>query len=732
MALSLINPETQASAAGTRWLLRAAAKPEQLKQLCQDLKIPPLLASILWSRGLGAEAAKHLSPPLELTQIPDLSSAARRLVDALKNKKRIVIHGDYDADGITGTAVLTLGLRALGGSIHPFIPDRLTDGYGIHPDRVAEHSEKADLFITVDCGITNLAEIKALQAAGVEVIVSDHHHPGSEKPDCLIVHPKLSPLAKQGLPELTGAGVAYHLLWEIHNQLGLEEPKDYADIASIGTIADVAPLLGENRALITEGLARLANSKWPGLRAMVQQAKLPQAATARDVAFIIAPRLNAAGRLGEADMGLELLMTGSERRARELAVYLDTRNQERRSIQDSMFQEALLKCDPNAAALVIDDPNWHPGVMGIVASHILEQFYKPVFIIAKGKGSVRSTPGISAVKALSFAAEHLKRFGGHSQAAGFSIAEDKIAAFRQAIYAFVEQHPVPERSILADAALNASQVDADLFKAIESLEPFGEGHPSPMFVLTDQLDMARAVGQTKTTLQLRISGIKGVAWRKGDWADKFQTGEQVSAVISLRENNWNGQTNLEFIAEDLCAAKPLSTNPSQRDIIFFRGAPTKAASRMSEANHTSKLDCLHIEELPLDEDLLCASATLETVLKQANECYFDLNTQAQHNLEKHLSLYPKLSDVRNSFVLISRGQTLSFTEQKTKLIMQILEELELLKHGRVLKGQKRNPYDSETLLTGMLEHYKLQTFLNAYRQFDDASFAQTVDTLFVA
>ena len=241
----------------TRWTVRPAAPPGEVAQLSKDLRVPPLLASILYARGFRDASTSWLQPPLALTPIPELNEAAQRLEHALKNKRRILIHGDYDADGISGTSVLTLGLRALGGNVTPFIPNRLTDGYGIAPQRVEEHAEHADLFVTVDCGISNLQEVADLQAKGVEVIVTDHHHPGQETPGCLVVHPSLSPSAKKGLPELTGAGVAYHLLWALHERLGLEAPTDYSDLAAIGTIADVAPLLGENRALVNEGLEKL-------------------------------------------------------------------------------------------------------------------------------------------------------------------------------------------------------------------------------------------------------------------------------------------------------------------------------------------------------------------------------------------------------------------------------------------------------------------------------------------
>jgi single-stranded-DNA-specific exonuclease len=723
-----------------RWAVRPAAPPYAVKALCQRLGIPPILASVLYSRGLTLDSLHHLQPPLELTKIPDLEAAAERLEIAIKNKKRILIHGDYDADGISGTAVLTLGLRALGADVTPFIPDRLHDGYGIHPGRVREHIERADVFLTVDCGITNLKEIEMLQEAGVEVILSDHHQPGQEVPKCLIVHPKMSPLARQGLPELTGAGVAFHLLWALHNRLGLEMPLEYADIASIGIIADVAPLMGENRALVVAGLARMATSNWVGLRAAIAQSRLNGTPTAKDVAFVIAPRLNAAGRLGEADVGLELLMTASERRARELAVYLDARNNERRKIQDEMLKIALQKVDPDAPALVLDDPNWHPGVMGIVASHLLEKFYKPVYIIAKGKGSVRSTPGISAVQGLREAAHLLERFGGHSQAAGFAIKYGREEAFKDVIQTYVAAQPKPERTLLADTLLSGSEIDDDLYKAICELEPYGEGHPSPLFALTDTLDMARAVGKEGNTLQLCIGGIKGVAWRQGERANSFPMGETVNAVVSLRENTWNEKRSLEFIAEDIrvaelfnCQDKAEQTNTLR----IARGKPTPPSQVVRTLEDLCKATSatFHIQDLPLNpltqstqdfSDFFTHHSRLGT------HHFFDLSSTKLYALSQFANDYPTLSDVRKGFVFLQRGQSLPFSHLKTERILTILQELELLsEQGKPYRGQKRDPYTSETLMTGLLERYKLQTFIKAYNYLDDASFARTIHTLFV-
>ena len=689
------------------WQLQAPVAADKLKPLVKELSIPPLLAAMLLSRGFDKNAKTQLNPKLKLSKINDLVPAAERLVEAIKSKKRILIHGDYDADGITATALLTLGLRALGANVQPFIPHRLNEGYGIHPSKVPEHIENSDLFLTVDCGVSNLEEIAALQAAGIEVIISDHHQPGQELPNCLVVHPKMAEDHKIGQAELTGSGVAYHLLWAVHRQFGIEAPIKYSDIASIGIIADVAPLLGENRALIMLGLEQMQNSAWPGLRAAIKQSGIKAAVTAKDVAFVLAPRLNAAGRLGEAELGLELLMTNSERRARELAVYLDTRNIERRKIQDDMFEEALLKVDTSAAAIVLDDNSWHPGVMGIVASKILEKYYKPVFIIAQGKGSVRSTPGISAVKALDYAAKSLKRYGGHSQAAGFAIADDKIDDFRFLINEFVAKHDKPKRIIKIDSLIDATKINTDLYDALGRLEPYGQGHPSPVFALSGRLEIAKAVGKNANTLQLRIGGKKGVAWQKGTLADKITEGVEVEAIISLQENNWQNKRSIEFIAEDLRLKTGFSLEDSNCDYKITRNA----ARIEGEVVEIDNLDGL--EQIP-------------TALKANKAINIRLSPLELEKLEQKISNHPTLANLRTAFVTLRKNQNIPYNEHKTERIIKILKELKLLDGKNRLVNKKIDPYLSETFVNGLIESYKQETFLKAYRYLDDAGFAKTI------
>lgn len=697
----------------------------------RTLGVPPLLAATLWARGFReAEDLAQLDPPLRPSPIPTLDAAAERIATALERGERILVHGDYDADGITGSAVLVLGLRALGGRVDAFLPNRLTHGYGVHVDLVPEHAARADLFITVDCGIANLAEVAALRAAGTDVIVTDHHTPGDRLPDALIVHPRLAPdgvtmqRAAHGV-EPTGSGVAYHLLWRLHRRLGLEDPTTLLDVATIGTIADVAPLLGENRALVRAGLERLAASDWPGVRAMVAQSRVRGTPTARDVAFALAPRLNAAGRLGEPEKGLALLISGSERSARELAVYLDARNDERRRIQDAMFDEAVTRVDPGAPAIVVGDDAWHPGVMGIVASKLLERFHRPVFIMARGQGSVRSTPGISAVEALRDARDELLRFGGHAAAAGFAIAPERAHAFRERIHAFVARHEVPPPAVEIDALLDPSQVDEDLWRGVATLEPFGEGHAAPRFALSDVLQAARAVGKGGRHLQLRIRDVKGVAWNLGERATTLRPGRAVQAAVALQENVWNERRTIEFLADDVRPARPLTiaagTPRPDRTAPVHRGRlPAPQAGRQ-------------LLDLPLHPDRLRAHERMAELLAGDVPLWIHLDADAQAELWRAARRYPTVHDVRAAWWARSRGVGPRLSPAAAEAASEILEELALVDdEGRPRTGVRRDPYASSTLRAGLLQRYRIETFLNAYRHLDDDGFARTTVTLFAA
>lgn len=706
-----------------RWVVRPPAPPQAVAALSRALEVPPSLAAVLWSRGLRDPDPTHLKPPLKLSPNPTLPLAAERVLAAIERRERILIHGDYDADGITGTAILLLGFKELGGNVEAFIPNRLTDGYGINAARVQEHAARADLLITVDCGVSNVREIAQLQELGVDVIVTDHHTPGDELPDTLVVHPGLSPLAGEGLPELTGAGVAFHLLWALRERLGESPPLDYSDLATLGTVADVAPLLGENRALILEGLGRLEESRWPGIRASVAQAKLSRGITARDVAFVLAPRLNAAGRLGEADVGLELLITRSETRASELAVYLDARNIQRRQIQDEAFSEALTMVDPEAPAIVLHDPDWHSGVIGIVASKLVEEFYKPVYLAAAGRGSVRSTPGISAVGALKAASAHLRGFGGHQQAAGFSLDMTEFGSFKAAVLEYVSGFPTPVPTVVTDALIEPSEITAGFYRSLAELEPYGEGHPEPLFALVGRLDAARAVGKERATLQLRVGGTKGVGWRMGELAAKLPVGAPVNAAVRLAENEWQNVRTVEFVVEAVRPAEPISLLGAEGGA---EGQPLAASVRRAGDPLAGG---------PLIRELAAATATAKLgELLKTTGATLALDGAVTSELERAATEFPTLAELRSGLRAIMRGAPIPYSTLKAKRIGRALEELSLLDGaGRARQlppGTRISPFEADSFLGGLIERYRLRTLVHAYRSLDDDGFAESVALLF--
>ncbi|GEM47982.1 single-stranded-DNA-specific exonuclease RecJ [Deinococcus cellulosilyticus] len=640
------------------WTLATPAARAELSRLMEDFKISPLMAQVFHSRGLTRE---HLTPEFRLSPNPALHEAASRVIAAMKARKRIRIHGDYDADGITASSVLVLGLKALGADVHAFIPHRLNEGYGMHPDKVPEHIDACDLLVTVDCGVTNLEEVRRVLEAGKEVIVTDHHRPGAEFPNCLVVHPHLTPNYDHDLHNLTGAGVAYHLLWAIHQQMGLPDPVEYSDIATIGTIADVAPLIGENRALVIAGLKQMKNSIHAGIRAALKQNSIDDP-SARDVAFILAPRINAAGRLGEAEIALEFLTTYSERRAQELGLYLDVRNKERKEIQDRMFKHALQIVNPEDPAIVVTHEDWHAGIMGIVASKLLETFYKPVFIIAQGKGSVRSTPGISAVDGLNFAKDLLKRYGGHSGAAGFAIYDENIPELEKRLHAFVNRYPVPVRQVRMDTLLPANAARFSMLHEIEQFEPYGEGIRSPSFWVTGTLEESRQMGKEQKHYSFRVHGIRGKKWDfKGP-----RPHTPVDIAVCLGSNTYQNKTTLEFDADAVRRQEPLNLTEQDSTVRVFRMGAREAISHLK--NNPSRFavyaendgipflqkNCPEVRLLTPEEDapriLLMALpplATLERWLQQAEVTFAlgDRNLAVlletyQHGSE-HLTQHPR-------------------------------------------------------------------------------------------
>ena len=522
-----------------RWRVLSLPPLAQWREVMAALEVGPEAALAYWHRGFRRK--EDLDPPLALLPLKGLREAAALLEEALRQGKRIRVHGDYDADGLTGTAILVRGLAALGADVHPFIPHRLEEGYGVLMERVPEHLEASDLFLTVDCGITNHAELRELVENGVEVIVTDHHTPGKTPPPGLVVHPALTPDLKE---KPTGAGVAFLLLWALHERLGLPPPLEYADLAAVGTIADVAPLWGWNRALVKEGLSRIPASSWVGLRLLAEA--VGYTGKAVEVAFRIAPRINAASRLGEAEKALRLLLTDDAAEAQALVGELHRLNARRQTLEEAMLRKLLPQADPEAKAIVLLDPEGHPGVMGIVASRILEATLRPVFLVAQGKGTVRSLAPISAVEALRSAEDLLLRYGGHKEAAGFAMDEALFPAFKARVEAYAARFPDPVREVALLDLLPEPGLLPQVFRELALLEPYGEGNPEPLFLLFGTPEEARRLGEGRH-LAFRLKGVRVLAWKRGDLA----LPPEVEVAGLLSENAWNGQLAYEVQAVDL-------------------------------------------------------------------------------------------------------------------------------------------------------------------------------------
>ncbi len=522
-----------------RWRLLPLPPLPEWREVMAAFGVGPEAALALWHRG--ARRKEDLDPPLRLLPLKGLEEAVDLLLKAIREGKRIRVHGDYDADGLTGTAILVRGLSALGARVHPFIPHRLEEGYGVLMDKVPEHLEAAEVFLTVDCGIANHAELKELVENGVEVLVTDHHTPKDSPPPGVVLHPAYTP----GLGEHpTGAGVAFLLLWALHERLGLPPPLDYADLAAVGTIADVAPLWGWNRALAKEGLGRISTSAWVGLRLLARA--VGYAGRADEVAFRIAPRINAASRLGEAEKALRLLLTDSEEEAKELVEELNRLNARRQAIEEKMLQRLLPQVDPEEKAIVLLDEEGHPGVMGIVASRILEATQRPVFLVAQGKGTVRSLSPISAVEALKSVEDLLLRYGGHKEAAGFAMDEARFPELKRRLLEYAARFPDPHLEVPLLAPLPAPSALPQVHRELRSLEPFGPGNPEPLFLLQGSPEEARTLGEGRH-LAFRLQGVRVVAWRMGG----VEVPKEVEVAGLLTENAWNGSVSYEVQAAHL-------------------------------------------------------------------------------------------------------------------------------------------------------------------------------------
>ncbi len=570
-----------------QWVIHPA--DGRSEQLAMSLKVSPLLAQVLINRKITdtQTGSVFLRPKLtqliEPRRLPGIEAAVSRLKQAIKNKEKITIYGDYDVDGITGVAILWQILKLLGADVDYYIPHRIDEGYGLNSEAVRSLAESGSkLLVTVDCGITAFSSAEQAELLGIELIITDHHQPEDELPKAIaIIHPAL----EESYPnqESSGSMVAFKLGWAIADEFKAGpklEPKlrefmlNATSLAAMGTIADVVDLRGENRILTSYGLKALTECKLPGIQALIESAGLTgQGLDSFHIGFRLAPMLNAAGRMGHARLAVELLTSDSQIRSMQIARYLKEQNSKRQQCERKIFKQACEKVveyglnHPDRKSIVLADENWHSGVIGIVASRIAEKFYRPTIMINAeatedgiAQGSGRSIPGFCLLSAIKACSKHLVKYGGHKMAAGLKIEPDKIDRFIADFEAYTRQN-LNENDIVAklhiDAVASLGNFSRQAVSELHMLGPFGQGNPEPIFatMAVRLASVPRRVGSAGEHLQLTITDnattIRCIGFRFGNLEKKLLDNDFFNVAYQPQLNTYNGNTNVEFVLTDI-------------------------------------------------------------------------------------------------------------------------------------------------------------------------------------
>lgn len=562
-----------------RWIISTISDENTVHKLAQSINVSPTIAKILAARGVVTfEQAKQFFRP-SLADLHDpflmdgMERAVGRSIEAIERGEKIAIYGDYDVDGTNSAAMLYLFFRELGADVDFYIPDRFTEGYGISTigiDRLA--SQGVRLIITVDCGITAVEQVRYANAIGVEMIICDHHEAANEIPPAYAVLDPIKPGCNYPFKYLSGCGVGFKLMQGIAIRRGdPDSVYPYLDFVAIAAAADIVPMMGENRSLVSHGLRRLNDSPRPGIRGLLECAGMRRGViSTSQIVFGIAPRINAAGRLGDARRAVEMLIEEDEVRAFQRAQELESDNRSRRTIDEETFNEAQafaerMILEPNCRSLVIHNPNWHPGVIGIVASRLVEKYYLPTVLLTTvdgmAKGSARSIAGFDIHNALRQCESHIEQFGGHKYAAGLSIREENIAAFRKTLNDFAlreiwDEMLIPQLNI--DAEVSLEEITPRFFHILKQFAPFGPGNARPLFMARD-IEIAgypKVVG--KDHLKFRVKSgsgyVEAIAFGMGSRLGELTGRERYNLVFNVEENEYRGTVTQQLRIHDFRVA----------------------------------------------------------------------------------------------------------------------------------------------------------------------------------
>lgn len=561
-----------------QWQFIEATPPESVLRLAQELSVPPIIARVLLNRGIDSadHARKFFRTDLERLHDPllmaDMAPAVRRIASALEQNEKMLIYGDYDVDGVTSTALLKLAFRSLGHEVPHYIPERLREGYGLSLAGIEKaRSQGITLIIAVDCGVSALEEIRHARQLGIDVIVCDHHQPGPQLPPAVaLLDPKRSD-CPYPFKELAGVGVSFKLMQALFSHLQQDPSKllRHVDLVAIGSAADIVPLADENRVLVKAGVERLNATENIGLKALINVCSLQGSDLGTGhIVFILAPRINAVGRMGDANRAVALLTSTDTDEAQSIACVLDAENRERRNIDDSTFREALdlisTQCDPvKDSVIVLNREAWHTGVIGIVASRLVEKFYRPTVLISTdngvGKGSARSIPGFDIHAALTQCQDLMLAYGGHKYAAGLSIRTDNITALRaklQQVAASVIKEDMLKPRLLIDGEIEFSDINERFMKFLKVMAPYGPQNMRPVFVSRGLrvLGNPQIVGNN----HLRFNVMQGnkrldcIGFNLGELRSRLTDDRSdVDLAYLVEENTWQGRTTIQLRVKDI-------------------------------------------------------------------------------------------------------------------------------------------------------------------------------------
>ena len=556
-----------------KWEVRPLDK-ERAAAFAQTYGVPFFLAMLMNIRGL--DDAAHLreflgegEPLSDPFLLKDMDKAAARITRAVDNMEKIAVYGDYDADGVTSTAMLYSYLETRGADVIFYIPQREGEGYGMNMGAVEYLKEQGvSLIVTVDNGISSVQEVARANELGIDVVVTDHHRPQEILPDAVAVVDAYRPDDTSPYKHFSGVGIAFKLLMALEDGAGDVEDllEAYSDLAAIGTIGDIVPLTGENRTLIRAGLERLSQSDRPGVQALLENAGLAgKALTSTNVAFTLVPRINATGRMGAPERAVRLLISGYEEEAEVLSEEICADNEERRRVEAEIAEAAFADIEAKGymkdRVVVVDGENWHHGVIGIVASRVTERCGKPCMIISRGeteaKGSGRSIEGFSLFEAICACGDLLIKFGGHPMAAGITLKPENIEAFRKRINRYAAEHfpQMPTQTVTLDCKLNPAALSVSMAQSLTQLEPFGNGNPQPVFGLFNmELSNVTPVGgggHLRLTLEKNGAVITAMRFNTKPEELPYHIGDKIDLAVQLEAREFRGQPSLTVIVRDM-------------------------------------------------------------------------------------------------------------------------------------------------------------------------------------